>query len=67
MGFYFCGRYINTDCDDKYVERVMFEAVPLFQGFDDHYGYEDFFSYFSLTTEDKCRYARLKLDGEAYY
>ena len=27
MGFYFCGRYINTDCDDKYVEWVMFEAL----------------------------------------
>ena len=52
----------------------MFEDGPLFQGFDDRYGYKawendlgDFFCYFSLTTEDKCRYIRLKLDGEAYY
>ena len=74
MGFYFCGKYMDTDCDDKYVERAMFEAVLLFRGFDDHYRYEawesdleDFFSYFSLTTEKKYCYARLKLDGEAYY
>ena len=57
MGFYFCGIY--KYCDDKYVEWAMFEAVSLFWGFDDHYGYEawesdleDFFSYFSLTTEE---------------
>ena len=74
MGFYFCERYINTDCDDKYVERAMFDAIPFFQVFDDRYGYEaqesdpkDSFSYFFLTTEDKCGYARLKLDGEVYY
>ena len=30
MGFYFNDRYINTDCDDKYIERAMFEVVPLF-------------------------------------
>ena len=28
---------------------------------------EKFFSYFELTTEEKYRYVRLKLDGEAYY
>ena len=38
MGFYFCGIY--KYCDDKYVERVMFEVVSLFRGFDYCYGYE---------------------------
>jgi len=28
VDFYFCGKYINTDCESKYVERAMFEAVP---------------------------------------
>ena len=58
MSFYFCDKYINTDCDDKYIERAMFEVVPLFWGFNDRYGYEaresdleDLFSYFSLKTE----------------
>jgi len=57
-----------------YVERVMFEVVSLFWDFDDHYEYEAwesdleyFFSYFSLTIEEKYWYARLKLDGETYY
>ena len=52
----------------------MFEAVPLFRGFNDCYEYEvwendleDIFSYFFLTTDEKYRYAILKLDGEAYY
>jgi len=31
MGFYFCGKYINTDYEDRYVERAMFEAVSLFR------------------------------------
>ena len=60
MSFCFCGKYINTDCDDKYVEHVTFEVVPFFWGFDDRYGYEawesdlkELFSYFSLTTEKK--------------
>ena len=46
----------------------------LFRGFDDRYEYkawgsdlEDFFNYFSLIFEDKCHYARFKLDGETYY
>ena len=52
----------------------MFEFVSFFRGFDDRYEYEawkinfeGFFSYFSLTTEGKYHYARLKLDEEAYY
>jgi len=67
--------YIYTDCDDKEVERDMYAAVPYFQGSYNRYRYEywesqleDFFSYFELITEEKCRYARrLSLDGEAYY
>ena len=39
MDFYFCGKYINTDYDDKYVERAMFGVVPLFRGFDGRYGF----------------------------
>jgi len=30
MGFYFCGQYINTDDDDKEVERDIFTVVPHF-------------------------------------
>jgi len=74
MDFYFSDKYINTDRDNKYVEQVMFENVPLFWGFDDRYVYEAwgsdleyFFSYFSLTTQEKCCYAKPKLDGEVYY
>ena len=74
MGFCLCDKYINTDYDDKYVERAMFEIIPLFKDFNDRYGYEawkidleDFFSYFSMTTEKKYDNAKLKLDGEAYY
>ena len=58
MGFFFCGKYINTDCEDKYVERAMIGSISFFRGFNDHYGYEawkndlkDFFSYFFMTTE----------------
>jgi len=52
MGFYFCGQYINTDADEKKVERDMFKAVPHFLGSNDRYKYEwekqlaEFFSYF---------------------
>ena len=31
MGFYFCGRYINTDADDKNVERDMYAVIPYFR------------------------------------
>jgi len=41
MDFYFCGKYIYTDCDDKEVERSMFVVVPYFRGAYDCYGYED--------------------------
>ena len=70
MGFYFCGQYIHTNGDPKEVEWKMYAAVPKFQGFYDRYGYEDwesnvetFFNYFSLTSEQKCLYARMKLVG----
>ena len=71
MGFYFCGRYIPTNGDPKEVERKMYVAVPTFQGFFDHYGYENwesnletFFNYFALTSEQKCLYVRMKLVGD---
>jgi len=74
MGFYFCGQYIHTNGDPKEVEWKMYAAVPTFRGFYDRYGYEDwesnletFFNYFSLTSEQKCLYARMKLVGEPYY
>ena len=74
MGFYFCGRYINIDAEDKEVERDMYATLPYFQGSNDHDGYEkwenhleDFFSYFFLTPEQNCRYAQLKLAGESYW
>ena len=40
MTFYFCGRYIDIDTDEKEMERDMFTAVPHFWGSSDHYGYE---------------------------
>jgi len=60
MGFYFRGRYINIDADNKKVERDMYAAIPYFWGSNDHIGYEkwefdleEFFSYFILTSEKK--------------
>ena len=57
----------------RQVERDMYAAILYFRGSYDRYGYGywesqlvDCFSYFSLTTEEKYRYARLRLDGEAY-
>jgi len=41
MEFYFCGRYINTDADDKKVERDMYATIPFFRGSSDHYEYEN--------------------------
>ena len=35
MRFYFCGKYINTNCEDKYIKRAIFEAVPFFRSFND--------------------------------
>ena len=40
MGFYFCGKCILTDSDEKKVEQDMYAALPCFQGSDDLYGYE---------------------------
>jgi len=40
MGFYFCGKYIYTDRDEKEVERDMYTAPPYFRGFYDQDGYE---------------------------
>jgi len=64
---------IYTDCDDNEDERDMYADVLYFRGSYDRYEYEywksqfeDFFNYFELTTEEKCRYARLRLDLEAY-
>ena len=74
MCFYFCGKYINIDCDDKEVRKSMFASVPYFRGASDRYGYEDwkrnfeaFFSYFDLTSNQKCLYAQRKLDEVAYW
>ena len=38
MGFYFYGRYINIDADDKNVERDMYAALSYFRH--SHNGYE---------------------------
>jgi len=66
--------HIYTDGDDKKVERDMYAAITYFQDFNDHDGYKErtnhleyLFSYFSLTTEQKYRYAQMKLDGKAYW
>ena len=31
MRFYFCGKYIHTDGDEKYVERDMYAALSFFR------------------------------------
>jgi len=74
MGFYFCGRYINTDADDKNVERDMYAVIPYFRGSENHIGYEmwendpeRFFSYFILTSKQKCHYAQMKMVGQVYW
>jgi len=71
--FYFCGRYIHTDGDEKDVERDIYAALLYFWGSDDRDGYEKwesnlevFFSYFILTSEQKYHYAQIRLGGEAY-
>jgi len=33
MGFYFCGRYIHIDRDEKKVKRDMYAALPYFLRF----------------------------------
>ena len=38
MGFYFCGKYIYTDGDEKEVERDMYAALLYSWGY--HDGYE---------------------------
>jgi len=52
----------------------MYAAIPYFWGSHDRDGYknwesnlEAFFSYFILTSEQKCRYAQMRLVGEAYW
>ena len=74
MSFYFYGRYTYTDGDDKEVERDMHAIIPYFRDSKDYDEYEkwedrleDFFSFFSLIHEQKCRYAQMKLIEEAYW
>ena len=52
----------------------MYAALPYFRDSDDQYEYEKwesnleaFFSYFVLTSEQKCCYAQMRLIGEAYW
>ena len=73
MGFYFCGRSIRTKGDSKQVENDMYD-VPIFRDSYDLYGYEarkinlkSFFSYFALSSEQKCHYAQMKLVEESYH
>ena len=40
MKFYFCGKYVYTDGDEKEVERDMYVALPYFWGSNDHDEYE---------------------------
>ena len=73
MGFYFCGRYIYNDGDEKKVEWDMYAAMSCFRGSHDRDGYEksesnlEAFSYFVLAFEQKCRYAQMRLVIEAYW
>ena len=41
MGFYFCGRYIDTDADENEAEQDMYEALLYFQCSNDHIEYEE--------------------------
>ena len=41
MEFYFCGRYINTDTNEKEVEWDIYAALSYFQNSNDHIGYEE--------------------------
>jgi len=51
----------------------MYAAILYFRGSYDHYGYgekiilKNSFSYLFLTSEQKCHYAQMKLNGEAYW
>ena len=70
IGFYFWGKYIYTDGDEKEVERDMYAALPYFQ--DSHDGYENWennleevFNYFSLTSEQKYHYIQRRLVGQS--
>jgi len=38
MGFYFCGRYINTDADDKDIEQDMYAVILYFRSSNDQLG-----------------------------
>ena len=40
MRFYFCGKYIYTDGDEKEVEKDMYATLSYFRGSNDQYGYE---------------------------
>ena len=73
MNFYFCGKYICTDDDEKKVERDMYAALLYFRGSNNHIRYEEwksnleaFFNYFILTSEQKYHYAQMKLVGQVY-
>jgi len=64
----------DIEVDDKKIERDMYAAIRCFRGSSHHYEYEnwenhleDFFSYFSLASEQKCRYTQMKLIGETYW
>ena len=73
MGFYFCSRYIYIDGDPKEVERDMYVAISYFRvlmivtNMRSEKNLEESFSYFSLTSEHKCRYTQMKLVGETYW
>ena len=61
MEFYFCGRYVNTDTDEKEVKQDMYTAISHFfgvlmitieswiRGVKNHL--EELFRYFLLTSE----------------
>jgi len=73
MSFYFYGRYIHTKNDPKQVENDMYD-VPIFQVLitfmitkTEKAIFESFFSYFALTSEQRCHYARMKLVEEPYH
>jgi len=72
MKFYFCGRYINTDAEDKEVERDMYATIHTFgvlmimMGVKSEKSSRGFFSYFSLTPKQKCHNALMKLAGVIY-
>lgn len=74
MGFIFHGRYFNIITNLLRVAHLLqvehhtFATIPVFYDIDDRLdkSSQGFLLFFYLMPAQKCLYAQLKLDGEAY-